>query len=115
VRLLEQIAKWLTALMVGVALATAASAQLARPLPQNGKLGEVFGQRHPLPLVQIGNEVLRLAPGGLIYDQHNRTIVHGHLPDHAYILFVQAATGEVTRIYILRPDELEAIRRAAGR
>jgi hypothetical protein len=79
---------------------------MPRQLPANGKLGELVGQQHPLPLVQINDQVVRLAPGGRIYDQHNRTIPHSHLPQQAAVLFVQDMNGDVSRIYILRPEEL---------
>lgn len=90
-------------------------AQLARPLPANGKLGQLVGQQHPFPLVQINNKVARLAPGGLIYDQNNRTILHGVLPAQADVLFVEDMNGHVARIYLLRPEELAQLERAAGR
>jgi len=95
--------------------ASASHAQLVRTLPANGKVGELAGQQHPFPLVQISNKVVRLAPGGLIYDQENRTIVHGSLPESASVLFVVDANGDVSRLYLLRPEELARLERAAGR
>lgn len=95
--------------------AGAGHAQLARALPANGKLGELVGQQHPFPVVQINNKLLRLAPGGRIYDQSNRTIVHGSLPEQASVLFVVDMYGDVSRIYLLRPEELAQLERAAVR
>ena len=98
--------RWIWTLALATAWAATSHAQLPRQLPANGKLGELVGQQHPLPLVQINNQVVRLAPGGRIYDQHNRTILHSHLPQLAAVLFVQDMNGHVSRIYILRPEEL---------
>jgi len=102
--------KWLWILALAVAVVTTGYAQSLRQLPANGKLGELTGQQQPYPLLQIDNNVLRLAPGGRIYDQHNRTIVHGALPGSATVLFVQDMNGDISRVYILRADELEQIR-----
>jgi len=85
---------------------------MPRQLPANGKLGELVGQNQPFPLLQINDKVVRLAPGGRIYDQNNRTILHTFLPERAYVLFVEDMNGDVSRIYVLRPDELEQIQRA---
>ncbi|MBI2295109.1 MAG: hypothetical protein HYU76_03485 [Betaproteobacteria bacterium] len=98
-----------------MAIATASYAQVQRPLPVNGKLGELVGQQHPFPLLQINNQVLRLAPGGRIYDQNNRTILHAFLPELAHVLFVQDVNGDIARLYILLPEEWAQLERAAGR
>jgi hypothetical protein len=79
-------------------------AQQIRFLPEKGKRG-VTGERQAMPLVVIGRERLQLAPGGLIYDTSNRTIVHGSLPVGADVWYQTAADGQVQRIYILRPEE----------
>lgn len=99
---------WILAL--AALLAAAGHAQTFRQLPANGKLGDLGGQQHPFPLVQIGNDILRLAPGGRIYDPNNRIILHGALPTDGAVLFTQDMNGDVSRIYILRADELEQIK-----
>ena len=81
-----------------------AEAQQVRFLPANGKRGTT-GANQPLPLLTIDRETLRLAPGGLIFDSNNRTILHGSLPAGADIWYQLNFGGEVQRIYILRPDE----------
>ena len=101
---------------MSLALAAPGHAQLQRLLPVNGKLGHLVGQQHPLPLLEINKEVLRLAPGGLIIDQNNRTILHGYLPTYAQVLYVLDPRGEVSRIVILTPEELARVEQAqAGR
>ena len=64
----------------------------------------------PFPLVVINSNVMRLAPGGRIYDENNRIILHNVLPATANVLFVQDMNGDVSRVYILRADELELVR-----
>ena len=95
------------------ALAATGYAQLQRQFPANGKLGELTGQQQPFPLLQIGDKVLRLAPGGRIIDENNRTILHVYLPKQAHVLYVEDMNGDVSRVYLLRPDELEQLQRAA--
>jgi hypothetical protein len=102
-------AAWIVALLF--ALAAAVHAQVPRQLPANGKVGELAGKQ-PYPLVLIGGKALRLAPGGRIFDQHNRTLVHEALPEQGAVLFVEDPNGDVSRIYILRPEELEQLTRA---
>jgi hypothetical protein len=104
--------RWIWTLALTVAWVAAGHAQLSRQLPAGGKLGELVGQQQPFPLLQINNQVVRLAPGGRIYDQHNRTILHTVLPERATVLFVQDMNGDISHVYILRPEELEQLQRA---
>ena len=92
---------------------SAASAQVGRLLPDNGERATT-GESQPLPLVKLGKSILRLAPGGLIFDQHNRTIVHASLPVKAEVLVVRNQAGDIQRMYILTAAE-EARLRQAGR
>lgn len=96
-----------------LAFAAAGHAQLQRFLPTDGQLGELSGQQaQAFPLVQINKKALRLAPGGRIYDQQNRMIVHGSLPDAAFVLFVADMNGDVAQMYLLLPAELERLKPA---
>src|SRR5262249_19219304 len=92
-------------------LAATAYAQVARMLPADGKLGELGGDGQPFPMVQISSKVVRLAPGALIFDQMNRTILHGQLPSSGTVLYTVGPAEDITRIYILRPEEIELVRR----
>jgi len=103
--------RWVWTVALLAALVGTSHAQLPRAFPANGKLGELVGQQ-PFPLVQINNKIVRLAPGGRIIDQNNRTIVHGSLPPQAAVLFVEGPNGEISSIYLLRADELERIQRS---
>jgi hypothetical protein len=98
------------ALVLATLVATAGHAQIFRQLPANGRLGVLTGQQQPFPLLQIDDQVVRLAPGGRIFDESNRIIVHGSLPPSATVLFVVDMNGDISRVYILRADELEQIR-----
>ena len=84
-------------------IAQTSYAQL-RTLPANAKRATV-GQPQALPNVELDGKILRLAPGGVIYDQNNRSIVHGALPPGADVAFTIDTNGDVARIYILTPFE----------
>jgi len=104
--------RWIWTLALAAAWVATGHAQLSRQLPSSGKLGELVNQQQPFPLLQINNQVVRLAPGGRIYDQNNRTILHTLLPERAAVLFVQDMNGDISHVYLLRPEELEQLQRA---
>lgn len=76
-----------------------------RTLPAAAKRATVGAQPRVQPYVELGGKVVRLAPGGVIYDQNNRTIVHGALPAGADVAFTTDMHGDIARIYILTPQE----------
>lgn len=89
--------------ILSLLLAGGAIAQ-QRLLPSQGKRGEL-GAPLPLPMLQVGRQMLRLAPGGVIYDASNRTILHSALPPQAAVLYTTDGNGEVQRLYVLTPAE----------
>ena len=92
-------------LLLGLLIACqTAQAQFVRFLPPVGERGKT-GETLPLPDVKIDRRVLRLAPGGVIVDQNNRTILHAHLPVGAEVFFTRTQTGDIQRIYILTAEE----------
>jgi hypothetical protein len=103
--------RWIWTLALAFAWVATGHAQLPRQLPADGKMGELVSQQ-PFPLLQINDQVVRLAPGGRIYDQNNRTILHTLLPERATVLFVQDMNGDISLVYILRPEELDQLQRA---
>jgi hypothetical protein len=103
--------RWLWALALASACVATSHAQLSRKLPANGKLGELVGQQQPFPLLQINNKIMRLAPGGRIYNRDNRIILHTSLPERAHVLFAEDMYGNVSLVYLLRPEELEQLQR----
>jgi hypothetical protein len=94
-------------LALALALAASAHAQLARQFPPAAKLAEMVGQKQPYPLLELDDKVYRLAPGGRVIDEHNRIILHSYLPKQAHVLYTLDANGEVSRVFILRPEELK--------
>jgi len=76
-----------------------------RTLPANAKRATIGQEQYPLPYINIGGTRAKLAPGGVIYDQNNRTVVHGALPPGADVAVVPDMNGDIGRIYILTPQE----------
>jgi hypothetical protein len=85
-----------------------------RPLPEDGVRATLKGPQ-PYPLVNLGGKTYRLAPGGIIRDESNRKIVHGELPSSAQVLYLPDANGEISRIWILTPEEQATLARAGKR
>jgi hypothetical protein len=92
----------------------AVDAQVGRLLPANGERGRT-GESQPLPNVKIGRAVLRLAPGGVIYDQQNRSIVHANLPPNVDVLYTRNQGGEIQRMYILNDVDKASLEQAGRR
>lgn len=89
-------------LLIFLCMATPALAQ--RVLPAEAKRSQT-GDPQALPMVQLGNEMYRLAPGGVIIDAFNRRIPHNQLPAGAEVLFSLDRNGELQRIILLTPEE----------
>ncbi|MGH8753162.1 MAG: hypothetical protein ACREUJ_04660, partial [Burkholderiales bacterium] len=75
--------------MLGTALIALLALQpwavAGRILPHNAVLGELTATSYPY--VIIGKKQLHLAPGSLIFDQNNRTILPSYLPRKATVLY----------------------------
>ena len=100
----------LVIVITGVLFAASGYAQL-RSLPANAKRVTVGSQQHALPYINLGGKTVKLAPGGVIYDQNNRTIVHGELPPGSDVVFTTDMQGDIARIYILTPFEQAQLNR----
>ena len=85
-------------------LVFAAPVWAQRALPADAKRG-TSGERQMFPTVQIGKDVLRLAPGGIIVNTNNLTITQGQLLPGSEVLYQLDRNGEVLRIVILTPEE----------
>jgi len=96
--------RWMAIVAVCFFAVNTAQAQM-RAIPANAKRAVVGQEQYPLPYINIGGHRLKLAPGGVIYDQNNRTIIHAALPPGADVAVVPDMNGDVGRIYILTPQE----------
>lgn len=85
-------------------LVCAAPAWAQRVLPADAKRAQV-GEPLALPMIQLGSETRRLAPGGIIIDSNNRSVTHGQLPPGSEVLYRLNGSGEISRIIILTPQE----------
>lgn len=93
------------ALVLATGLAVAHAQGLPqRQLPPVGLRGET-GATLPLPLVQIDGKTRRLAPGAVLYDAGNRTVLHGALPPGADVYYTVDPQGDILRLYVLTPLE----------
>ena len=97
--------RWLLVLITSLLLVATAYAQVqVRTIPANAKRATV-GNPHSLPYVELNGKIVKLAPGAVIFDQNNRTIVHGALPPGADVAVTPAMNGDVARVYILTQVE----------
>ena len=92
-------------------LVASTQAWAQRTLPPEAKRADI-GAQQALPMVAIGNQVLRLAPGGIIVDAANRRITHGQLPPGSDVVYQLDRNGEILRIVILTPEEQARLDRA---
>lgn len=97
--------KLLTMSMAVILLVAGVAQAQLRTVPANAKRATVGEQQYPLPYVDLGGTRFKLAPGGVIYNEHNRTIVHSALPPGAEVGYTLDMNGDVGRIYILTPLE----------
>ena len=96
----------LLAILTATVLLQAAFAHAQfRILPANAKRATIGQQQFVLPYVNIGGAAVKLAPGGVIYDQDNRFILHEALPPGADVVYSLDINGDIGRIYILTPQE----------
>jgi hypothetical protein len=89
---------------VAAGVGTAHAQVQLRTLPPTTKLAKV-GSPQVLPYVQLNGAVVRLAPGGVIYDENNRSITQNMLPSGVIVGYITDNSGDIARIYILTPQE----------
>lgn len=109
-RLASRSGRIVQALLAAVVL-TAASlpawSQL-RTIPPTGKRATLAGYENPF--VVLSGEKVRLAPGAVIFDTNNRMILPGYIPaGRTDVVYTTDQTGQVMRIYILTPQEIQRL------
>ena len=85
-------------------------AHAARPLPADGQTG--YFKALDYPLVQIGKDALRLAPGARVFDLDNRVMMHNQLPAEANVLYQYDVSGLILNIWFLREEEIQELKKA---
>jgi hypothetical protein len=91
-------------ILLGLAIFAATLAWAERTFPGDAKRGELKSAE--FPYVQIGNDVIKLAPGAKIYDDKNQLVIPTRLPQKAQIRYsTEAATGLVLNIWLLNAEE----------
>lgn len=98
----------LTLVLVGLVAEPAWSQ--SRILPANAKRATLTGYSDRV--VAFGREQRRLAPGAVIFDTNNRTILPNFLPQEADVLYTTDNTGAILRIYLLTPQEQQRLNQA---
>lgn len=83
-----------------------------RILPPEATPGQLNANSYPL--VTISGKVYHMAPGGKIYDQSNRIIMPGTLPESGKVVFLTDMNGDISKIWLLTPEE-EAALAGAGK
>jgi hypothetical protein len=95
-----------TILFLLAVLATSAAtlALAGRTFPGDAKRGELKSAE--FPYVQIGKDVIKLAPGAKIYDDKNQLLMPTRLPQKAEIRYsIESTTGLVLNIWLLSTEE----------
>ncbi len=93
-----------TALLVGAASIAQAQDQAMRRFPQNALRGVItFGEP---PLVQLNNELTRLAPGARIRGTNNLLLLSGTLAGlKTAVNYTLDNTGQLEDVWLLRDEE----------
>ncbi len=97
----------------GAALAFApdARAQLLRSFPEKARL--VRFEMRIFPEATIDGETVRLAGAARIHDTNNRIVMPASLAGTHDVLVEDDASGQISRVWILTPEELTAARERA--
>jgi hypothetical protein len=88
--------------LIAAFVAATAMAQL-RTIPEAAERAEI---RHVEPnVIELNGRQERLTPGAQIRDQANRIIVPAALPPGALVKYLRDASGAVSQVWILTPEE----------
>ncbi len=88
---------------LAIALAWAPAAVAGRILPSDAKVGILTPA--PYPFVDIDQVPVRMAPGAVIFDAFNRSILPVSLPPQAKVFYRLDAQGQLQKAWIMTPAE----------
>jgi hypothetical protein len=98
--------------MISACLLSASAHAQLRTIPGEAKGGELRHAQDGASL-SIGGVALRLAPGAQIRDESNRIVFLGAVPAGAQVKYLLDGDGEVRRVWILTPEEAQAVKNEA--
>jgi hypothetical protein len=84
-------------LIVASLLLEGISNALLRALPDSAKRATIGQQLYALPFIDLGGMAAKLAPGAVIFDQNNLSLVHSALPPGANVAFTIDINGDIAR------------------
>ncbi len=85
-------------------------AHAARGLPADAHTGVLKALDYPM--VKIGGDTLRVAPGVRIYSPDNLVIMHNQMPAEAKVLYQPDASGFVLKLWLLSEEEIDTLKKA---
>ena len=100
----------LIALAVALIVLAAAPGQVwsARQLPSGARFGQMTAFQYPL--LAIGKNTFRMAPGAKIYNHQNLIIMPAAMPPKAAVLYKLDTAGEISGIWLLTAEEAARLR-----
>ena len=83
-------------------------ASAGRVFPPEGRRAEV--QPVELPFINVDGQPAKLAPGAVVRDTGNRSILPVAMPARAQAMVLRDASGEVTHVILLTAEEIAALK-----
>jgi hypothetical protein len=96
--------------LLAVLSALSSVGMAARPLPADAHTG--YFKALDYPMVQIGKDTLRLAPGARIFNFDNRILMHNQLPAEANVLYQHDVSGLLLNVWFLDEEEIQTLKKA---
>ncbi len=90
-------------MLVLFSVAFAQMAIAGRLLPQDVKTGMIRAVQYPQ--VNVDGTVYKLSPGSRVFDQNNRSVLPGSIPQSVRIFYQLNPQGELSKVWIMTPDE----------
>jgi hypothetical protein len=97
-------------LLLLLTLGFSVSAHAARGLPADAHTGVLKALDYPM--VKIGGDTLRVAPGARIYSPDNLVIMHNQMPAEAKVLYKHDSSGFIMNVWLLSEEEIQTLKKA---